>query len=445
MPLETLPAVPGTLPAVPPSPAPRCRSLTRYGYLLIGVFMVGFGAWSALAPLESAAIAPGLIEVESRRKAVQHLEGGIVGAVLVQDGQRVERGQVVLRLEDTKARTSLAVLESRLWDGLATEARLLAERSGAPRVSFPEELATAAAADPMVGRIVAGQTRIFESRRALHASKVRLLEQRIAKTNEEITGLEAQGGSTERRIGFIRKELASVKELYVKGYERQPRMLSLQGDEAELEGLRARLTADKARAQQAIAEAQLGILNLDAELQQEISGQLQEVRQRVLQTREHIQQWRDVLKRTEVRAPEAGVVTGLKVLTAGAVIGPGEPLMEIVPQRDRLVVTVQVRPEDIELVHRGLPAQVHLTPYKQRHVPPVDGTVVYVSADAIVHKQSGVTFYEARIELKPESAAGVDILPGMPAQAMIRTGERTVALYALSPILDSFDRAFRDR
>lgn len=445
MPTEILAAVPGTLPAVPPSPAPRCNSLTRAGYGLIAVFLVGLGTWSAVAPLESAAIAPGLVEVESRRKAVQHLEGGIVGAILVRDGQRVERGQVVLRLEDTKARTSLAVLESRLWDGLATEARLLAERSAATRISFPQELTTAAAADPVVGRIIAGQTRIFESRRALHASKVRLLEQRIAKTNEEIIGLEAQGGSTERRIGFIRKELASVKELYVKGYERQPRMLSLQGDEAELEGLRARLVADKARAHQAIAEAQLGILNLDAELQQEISGQLQEVRQRVLQTREHIQQWQDVLKRTEVRAPESGVVTNLKVLAAGGVIGPGEPLMEIVPQQDRLVVTVQVRPEDIELVHRGLPAQVHLTPYKQRHVPPVDGTVIYVSADAIVHKQTGATFYEARIELKGDSVAGVDVIPGMPAQAMIRTGERTVALYALSPILDSFDRAFRDR
>lgn len=447
MKLESIP-VPnsgGGLPVVPPSPAIRCRRLARSGVLIIGVFFIGFGAWSVFAPLESAAIAPGLVEVETRRKTVQHLEGGIVGAILVQDGQRVGRGEIVLRLDDTKARTSLSVLESRLWDGLAAEARLLAERAGTDRVSYPEELSRLADTSPVVARIIAGQNKIFDSRRALHASKTRLIEQRIAKTKEEITGLNAQEAATERRIGFVRKELAAVKELYLKGYERQPRMLALEGDQAELEGLRARLSSDIARAQQSIAEAELSILNLNNALQQEISAEMQDTRQKVLQTREHIHQWRDVMKRTEVRAPESGVVTSLKVLSTGAVVGPGEPLMEIVPQQDRLVVTVQVKPEDIELVHAGLPAQVHLTPYKQRHVPPVDGKVIYVSADAIVHKQTGMAFFEAKIELDPSKAEGIDILPGMPAQAMIRTGERTVALYALSPILDSFDRAFRDR
>jgi len=203
--------------------------------------------------------------------------------------------------------------------------------------------------------------------------------------------------------------------------------------------------SDIARAQQTIAEAELSILNLDNTRLQEINAEMQETRQKVLQAREHILQWRDVLKRTEVAAPDSGVVTGLKVFAPGAVVGPGEPLMEIVPQQDRLVVTAQVRPDDIELVHPGLPAQVQLTPYKQRHVPPVEGKVIYVGADAMLHKQTGLSFYEIKIELDPDKAAGIDIMPGMPAQAMIRTGERTVALYALSPILDSFDRAFRDR
>lgn len=441
---DTVPAVSGTLSAVAPSPAVPCRSLARTGYAIVGIFIVGFGTWSVFAPLESAAIAPGFVEVESRRKVVQHLEGGIVGTILVRDGQRVARGDVVLQLDDTKARTSLSVLQSRLWDSLAAEARLLAERAGAAKVTYPEELIVVND-DPVVSRILAGQNKIFETRRALQASKVRLVEQRIAKAREEIAGLNGQQSATERRIGFIRKELASVKDLFDKGYERQPRLLSLEGDQAELEGMRARLVSDAARAQQTIAEAELSILNLNNQLQQEVSGDLQETRQTILQTREHIQQWRDVMKRTEVRAPVAGTVTEMKVFTTGAVVGPGEPLMSIVPQQDKLVVSAQLRPEDIDVVHPGLPAQVQLTPYKQRHVPPVEGKVFYVSADALQHKESGMTYYEAKIELDPATAAGIDILPGMPAQAMIRTGQRTVALYALSPILDSFDRAFRDR
>ena len=439
-----VPVSSGTLPTVPPSPAISCRAMIRGGYAIIGIFMVGFGSWSVVAPLESAAIAPGFVEVETRRKTVQHLEGGLIGAILVKDGQRVTRGDVVLRLDDTKARTSLSVLQSRLWDGLAAEARLLAERAGAAKVTYPEEL-TSLSDDPVVSRILAGQNKIFETRRALQASKTRLIEQRIAKAKEEILGLNGQQSATERRIGFIRKELASVKDLFDKGYERQPRLLALEGDQAELEGSRARLVSDAARAQQTIAEAELSVLNLNNQLQQEVSGDLQETRQTILQTREHIQQWRDVMKRTEVRAPVSGTVTEMKVFPTGAVVGPGEPLMEIVPQQDKLVVSAQLRPEDIDLVHPGLPAQVQLTPYKQRHVPPVEGKVFYVSPDALQQKQTGLTYYEAKIELDPATAEGIDILPGMPAQAMIRTGQRTVALYALSPILDSFDRAFRDK
>jgi HlyD family secretion protein len=437
-------ASPSGWPEVPPTPSHRCRGVIRAGYISIGIFIVGTTLWSVFAPLESAAIAPGFVEVESRRKVVQHLEGGIVGAILVKDGQRVSVGDVVLRLDDTKARTSLSVLQSRLWDALAAEARLTAERAGASQVSYPEEL-LAMNDDPVVGRIVAGQNKIFETRRALQASKVRLVQQRIAKSKEEIIGLGGQQSATERRIGFVRRELASVKDLFSKGYERQPRMLALEGDQAELEGQRARLASDAARAQQTIAESELTIVSLNNQLQQEISGDLQDTRQTILQTRQHIQQWRDVLKRTEVRAPVSGVVTELKVYATGAVVGPGEPLMEIVPQSEKLVVTAQLRPEDIDSVHPGLPAQVHLTPYKQRHVPPVEGKVFYVSPDALTQKQSGLTYYEAKIELDPASAKSIDVLPGMPAQAMIRTGKRTVALYALSPIMDSFDRAFRDK
>jgi HlyD family secretion protein len=430
-----------------PSPLPQIRGLALAGSLLVGVFVVGTGVWAAFAPLESAAHAPGIVEVESSRKTVQHLEGGIIGAILVHDGEKVAAGQSLIRLDDTKARTSLVALQGQLWDAKAGEARLVAERDGAAAPAYPAEL-TQKLDNPEIARVLAGQNKIFQTRRTLLQSKTELIKQRIAQTQEEIKGLRAQVASDNTRVGLINEEISGLRELLAKGLERKPHLLQLQRDLAEIEGKRGDALAQIARAEQNIVESQVSIVNQENDRQNEVAEQLRDTQKKIHELTEQIQAATDVLARIEVKAPEEGIVTDLKVHTPGGVVTAGEALLDLVPPEDHLIVSVQVRPEDINAVHRGLPAWVRLTPYKQRRTPPLEGKVEYVSADRLVDKHSNQPYYAAKVridEAKLKEVIGVEMIPGMPAEVAIKTGEQTVAMYALSPVLDSFRRAFREQ
>jgi HlyD family secretion protein len=433
-------------PPVPQTPLPRMRKLAVIGGALIGVFVFGFGIWAIFAPLESAAIANGSVVSESSRKTIQHLEGGIIAQILVHDGDVVQAGQTLLRLDDTKARTSLAALQGQLWDARAREARLIAERDGAASIAFPTDMT--ANSGPGAAAALAGQQQIFSTRHSLQQSKAAAIRERINQVNEEINGHKAEVVALEQRMALLKQEIAGVMELVSKGLERRPRLLSLQRDLAEMEGKRGDTMAQIAKAKQVIAESEVDILSLQNDKQKDVADDLRETQKKTTELREQVRQAADVLARIEVKAPEAGTVTDLRVHTPGGVINPGEALLDLVPQADRLVVEARVRPEDIDRVHEGLPAQVRLMPYKQRRTPPLDATVTYVSADLLTDKRTNENYYAARLRLdEKELASLVDVkmVPGMPSEAMIKTGETTAALYALSPILDSFHRAFREK
>lgn len=448
----------GEFEVIPNSPFRRLRGLAWFGMAVVGVFIIGFGTWAALAPLHSAAIAAGIIEADSSRKTIQHLEGGIVGRILVRDGQYVEAGETLIQLADTRPRTSLASLRGQYLNALARAARLTAERDGRDRVSYPPELLDARH-DPVVEQAIAGQDRIFDTRKSLLNSRSDLIRQRIARVKEEIGGLDSQALSARKQSGLIRQELADMTVLYKKGLARKPRLLALERELAQLEGRSGETAAQIAQAQQVIAESELNLMTLWNDTQDEIATALRDTEVQVSQLREQLEAAADIMARTEIRAPEAGVVTALRVRTPGGVIAPGEPLLDLVPSDDRLVIKAQIRPDDIDRVRVGLPAQVRLTPFKQRLLPPLEGRVSYVSADHRVDDRSGQAYYAATIEvddatLKYDGNAlsgkvsglvnGPQIVPGMPAEIMIQTGETTVALYALAPILDSFNRAFRE-
>jgi HlyD family secretion protein len=429
------------------TPLPRIRRLSLFGGALITIFIGGFGAWSALAPLKNAALASGIVAVESNRKTIQHLEGGIIGAILVHDGDAVAAGQPLIRLDDTKARTTLAALQGQLWDALAGEARLLAQRDDRDRIDFPDQL-TARAGDPVVAGVLRGQRGIFESQRSLLQSKVDTIRQRIAETHAEIEGLKAEVAAADQQRAILQEEIKDVRPLVAKGLERKPQLLALQRDFAQVEGQRGQAVAQIARANQSIAEADIDILNLRNDMKKQTADELRETQQKIHELREKIQAASDVMARTIVRAPEAGIVTDLRVHTLGGVIHAGDPLMDLVPEGDRLLIEAQVRPQDIDVVHVGLPARVRLLPYNQRRTPAIDGKVIYVSADRLVDKSSTQPYYAAKIRVDDTELArleGVEMVPGMPSEVMIETGETTVALYALAPILDSFHRAFRER
>jgi membrane fusion protein, type I secretion system len=436
---------PRRLESAPPALCDRLRGVTWTGNLLVGCFVLGLGAWSTFAPLESAAIASGTVESESSRKTIQHLEGGIIREILVADGDAVRAGQTLISLEDTKARAEAQSLQGQFWDATAREARLLAEQRGDERVSFPAKLEMAQNANPSVAAVLAGQQSIFETRRQVFQSQAAVNREKRSQVEKEIEGLRAQEGAASWRIEIVREEVATVATLVSKGLERRPRLLNLQREMADIEGRRGEIVAQISRAGQVINESQATHLKLENDRQNEIAQSLREAQSQIFQIRERLQSADDQLLRTAVKAPEDGVVTDLRIHTPGGVVGAGAPLMDLVPRQDRLIVTARVRPEDIDVVRPGLSADVNLLPYNQRRVPRLKGTVTHVSADRLLDKRTDQPYYAAKIRVQDPRIAEIDgirIIPGMPAQVFIKTGRGTVALYALKPLLDSFNNAF---
>lgn len=440
-----LPAVLRDRPAVPAKPTRRMRGVVRAGNLLLFGYVIGFGTWSIFAPLESAAIAPGAVEAESSRKTIQHLEGGIVKEILVSDGDRVEADQVLIRLDLTKAQAERQSLRGQLWDAKAREARLLAERSGGDVVVFPQDWLAVQREDASLEAVVAGQRNIFEARRQVVRSQIAVIKEKMTQVEREITGLEAQQLAAAKRSDIARQEFAAVQVLVDKGLERRPRLLTLEREIAEIDGRRGEIAAQISRAHQVISESRAMLLKLESDRQSEIAQSLRETQAQILLLTERSRAVEDQLSRTEVRAPEAGIVTDLRVHTPGGVVAPGASLLDLVPQHDRMIVTARVRPEDIDVVRSGLNADVYLLSYDQRRVPPVHGVVTYVSADRLVDKRTDQPYYAVKVKVdgSPDAEAGpTQMVPGMPTRVLIKTGRSTVAIYALRPLLDSFDNAF---
>jgi HlyD family secretion protein len=432
---------------MPTSPRTRLRGVTLAGNLLILGFVLGLGTWSGFAPLESAAVASGGVESESSRKTIQHLEGGIIREILIADGDIVRAGQTLISLEDTKARAEAQSLQGQLWDATAREARLQAEQHGEERVSFPEKLEMARHTNPSVAAVLAGQQSIFETRRQVFQSQGAVNREKRSQVEKEIEGLRAQKSAASRRIEIVREEADTVAMLVSKGLERRPRLLNLEREMADIEGRRGEIVAQISRAEQVINESKVTLLKLENDRQSEIAQSLREAQSQIFQIRERLQAAEDQLLRTEVKAPEDGVVTDLRIHTPGGVVAAGAPLVDLVPRQDRLIVTARVRPEDIDVVRPGLTADVNLLPYNQRRVPRLMGTVMHVSADRLVDRRTDQPYYAAKIRVEDPRIAEIDglrMIPGMPAQVFIKTGRGTVALYGLKPLLDSFNNAFHE-
>ncbi len=415
------------------------------GGAIIGLFFLAFGGWAALAPLKSAAIAPGGVAVESNRKTIKHLEGGIVGEIEVRDGDVVTAGQVLIRLDDTQARVTLARLKGRTVAARALEARLIAERDGSDRILFPVSL-TDNGGDRENAKTLAGQLKIFAIRKEAVASQESILRQQSAQLNEEIAGLKGLIAAENTQIKLIRSEIADVQSLVTKGLAKRPRLLALQRQQAEIEGARSRNIASVARAKQQIAETRLRISELKTQKLNQVVEELRATQTELFDLEERIRPAEDVLLRTRIKAPLDGTIVGLQIHTPGGVIGPGEPLMDLVPSGASMIIESQVDPNDIDVVHAGLPAQVRLTAFNQRNLIPINGKVLTVSADRLTDERSGVPYFLARVVLVEDLSKdlAVALYPGMQAEVMIVTGERTVLDYIFRPLARSLGRAFRE-
>ena len=419
------------------------------GVVVVLLFFGGFGTWSTMAPLSSAAVASGVVSPDGSRRTVQHLEGGIIQEILVRDGDRVEMGQRLVVLEDVAARSERDMRETRFYALSAVEARLVAELNQRETIEFPLELLLASQSDWDLAAALADQRIHFETRAAGFANRTGILEARIAALQEEIAGLQVQIESQERQLALIDEEIAGVQQLVDQGLERRPRLLALQRSQAEIDGSIGANVAAIARAEQVIGETQLQILDLESNLREEVAGSLANLRAEIATIEEELRAREDVLARTLVTAPVSGTVVGLQFHTIGGVVRSGDPILDIVPDDDELIIDARLTPTDIDSVTPGQSAEVHLLAYAQRNMPRLTGQVRDVSADRLVDDVTGEPYFRARVEVGPDALAelGDDVVlsPGMPVEVMIATGEQTVLDYVAGPLLRSFNRAFREQ
>jgi HlyD family type I secretion membrane fusion protein len=426
--------------------APRTRWPIIVGLVFMVGFFGGFMLWATTAPLAEAAIAPGVIKVEGTRRTLAHLEGGIVREILVRDGTRVEAGQVVMRLDDIQANATLDALRAQRFGLLAQDARLSAEAANAREVAFPPALTTAGHA--RADEVMAGQRALFEARQASLMSQVMVLETRVAQQEAVIVGAQGQLAASRRQLDLIRQEEVMRRGLVNQGLARLPELLALQRAVAGLDGQIVDLNGQIARAQGAIAEAQRGIEQVRSQRQQEVSAELREVAARLAETEERLRAAEDVAVRREITAPEPGTIVNLRHFTIGAAIRAGDPVMDLVPVRDRLIAEVNVQPFDIDVVYPGLQAEIRLPAFKQRLVPYLHGRVTFVAADVTTDQATRATYFRAYIEIDEEQLArlpAVFLVPGMPVEAHVMIGQRSFWRYMTQPVRDSLHRAFHEQ
>jgi len=413
------------------------------------IFIV-FGLWSAIAPIDSAAVATGEVIFDANKKTVQHLEGGIVKEILVGEGTFVKKGDTLIRLDETAAEARLDLLQGQIIAARTTEARLLAERDKKEKVTFPKDLLESEKTFKIVAENLDSQRRLFDSRRRNVEGQRKILGQKMRQYEQEIAGLNAQIRSANSQINFLGQEISVVRKLLAQGNASRPRLLALERQAADLRGNRGEAQANISRAKQSIYESEIAINNLTNEFENEVNTELKETQAELADLNERIRASSDTAERIVISAPVTGTVTGLRAHTIGGVINPGDAIMDIIPtNEEELVIEARVNPQDIDVVHKDLTARVRLSAYKARSVQMLEGTVRTVSADRFVDERTGEPYYSARIYIPSTEFEGLDedikLYPGMPAEVLIVTGSRTFLNYMLSPISESFNKAFREQ
>jgi epimerase transport system membrane fusion protein len=423
------------------------RRLRLFGLgVLLSVFG-GLGAWAALAPLSSAVLAPGLIAVESYRKTVQHLEGGIVKTIQVRDGELVAKDQILLTLDETQPRAQLEVLRGQYLNSRAREARLIALRDGRSAVQYPSD-PIMQQDDARLQDAIRVQNQIFKARKQGLEGETALYRQQIDQLREKAKGLRAQKLSRDRLADSYRAEVADFNALLADGYTEKQKVRDFERNLAQSQGQSEELLTTVAATEFQISEVKLKIVQLQKDLQREVSVDLDEVQTELFDLREKIRSLNDTVRRTEIRAPQAGMVLGLTVHTLGAVIPAGARILDIVPQKETLIVEAKVSPLDIDRVRVGQAAEVRFSAFKTRSTPKIEGKTISISADRLVDEESkdNAPYYLARVEVTPAgmktlASAQLELVPGMPAEVLITTGARTLLQYVIEPVKTTFSRS----
>jgi HlyD family type I secretion membrane fusion protein len=424
------------------------RRIVRASLYVIGAGLAALFAWSSLAPLSGAIIAPGFVKVDMNRKVVQHQEGGIVKEVKVRDGDRVKQGQPLIVLGDLRVDAAVEMLRLQLDAERAKAARLESERIFAPGVSFPAEL-EAQRANPKTAETLEREAALFRARREALDGQVAALRKQIAETQDEARALGDQVAAEERAIRLQKEELAINEKLLKDNYIQRTRLLALERAVAEYESRWGEHRAELAKTRQRTAELELRILSMRNAYMQAATDELKEATTRVFDLEERLRPSRDAAERQIIRAPASGEVVGLRVFSPGAVIGPRDVLLDVVPVDKTLIVEARIRPEDVNHVKPGSMADVRLTAYKQRTTPLVQGKVIYVSGDRMVEGQGAATqaYYAVHIDVPAAAlaaAGNLQMSAGMPAEVYVRTDSRSAFDYMFAPVTVFLRRGLRE-
>jgi HlyD family secretion protein len=417
------------------------------GSILVGVLVIGLGGWASTAQISGALIAQGSIVVDTNVKKVQHPTGGVVGELFVRDGDHVKAGDVLLRLDETVTRANLAIVNKGLVEFYARKARLAAERDGADTMAVPPEVA-GRLDEPDVKEALASERKLFELRHQDRLGQKQQLQERITQLQQQITGLAAQQSAKDKGIALTEQELQGVRDLWQKNLVQLNRLTSLQRDEARLEGERGQIIAQAAEVKGKIAEIQLQIIQVDQDLSSDVAKELREIDSKIGEYVERKITAEDQLKRTDIRAPQDGTVFQSTANTVGGVIAAGDPIMLIVPESDNLTVEVRVDPKDIDQIQLGQIVVLRFTSFNVRTTPEIDGTVSRIAADTSTDQRTGQSYYLVRIAMPVQELkrlGDVKLTPGMPVEAFVQTGDRTMLSYLIKPLHDQLMRAFREK
>jgi membrane fusion protein, type I secretion system len=411
--------------------------------VLLAVILIA-GGWAVLMPLAGAVVVPGNLVVQSNVKAIQHPSGGVVAEIAVRNGQQVGSGDLLLRLDATQAQASLQMVSKQLDEIRARIARLIAERDGLTRLEVPAEL-TVRSAEANVKTLLSSEETLFKARATARRGQTDLLQSKVSQLGEEIAGLDAQVASKTKQLELIAGELSGVQDLYDKRLVPLARLTTLQRESARIEGERGQLMSAIAETKSKIGEAQLQILRIEQDFRTDVLKELGDNQGKEAELVERGVAARDLLDRIEIRAPTSGVIHQLSVHTIGGVIRAGDQIMEVVPDSDDLQIEARLQPNDIDQVRTGQKAFVRFPAFNQRVTPQLAGVVSYVSADTSHDQQTNAPYFTVRVALSEDERrrlAGLQLVPGMPAEVFMQTGSRTMMNYLLKPLADQMRRAF---
>jgi HlyD family secretion protein len=433
-----------------PHKAPEVQASIRrhlfVGLTALAVVGGGLGAWAGIATLAGAVVAGGTLVVESSVKKVQHPTGGVIGELLVKEGSHVEAGEIIIKLDETQTRANLDVITNGMDELMAREARLDAERNGATKVEFPQDLLSRIS-DPLVEKVVTGEQRHFQFRLESREGQKKQLRERVDQLQQQIQGYSEQTDAKEREITLVKRELVGVQALYDKQLVPETRINALEREAARLDGERGQLVAAIAEAKGKISEVELQMIQVDQDMRSQDAQEIADVRAKLSELTERKVAAEDQLKRIDIRAPQSGTVHELSMHTVGGVIGPGEQIMLVVPDTDKLIVEAKVSPVDIDQIQLDQPATLRFSAFNQRTTPEVFGKVSRIAADLTQDQRSGASYYVVRIATDPDSMKGlghVKLVPGMPVEVFIQTGSRNALSYFIKPLEDQASRAFKE-